>query len=223
MDADGRAVVRVQGAATARTLPDRAELHLRVSHLDADPAEALRVAGAEADAVAAVLRDHGVPDTGWHTAGVRVGEEWRWEESKAVSYGHRATARFDVTIVDDLTVLSSLVSKAVAAGAEVVSQEWIVSPDNEGRRDAYRGAALDARARADAYASALGLALGPVLRIDEVGDAGPGPIHRMMAMAAPADDDEDGAETVHLGEVAVAATVTVTFALDGPSSALASD
>ena len=141
MDADGRAVVRVQGAATTRTLPDRAELHLQVSHLDPDPVEALRVASAKADAVAAVLRDHDIPDTGWHTAAVRVGEEWRWEDGKAVSSGQRAAARFDVTIVDDLTGVGGLVSAAVAAGAEVVSQEWTVTPDNAGRLDAYRRAA----------------------------------------------------------------------------------
>jgi uncharacterized protein YggE len=207
----------VQGAATTRTLPDRAELHLQVSHLDPDPVEALRVASAKADAVAAVLRDHDIPDTGWHTAAVRVGEEWRWEDGKAVSSGQRAAARFDVTIVDDLTGVGGLVSAAVAAGAEVVSQEWTVTPDNAGRLDAYRRAALDARARADAYAGALGLVLGPVLRIDEVGDARPTPMPRMMAMAAQADDEDGGPETVHLGEVTVDATVTVTFALDGPS------
>jgi uncharacterized protein YggE len=219
-DTNDAPLVRVQGAATTTTLPDKAELRLQVTNLDNDPNAALRVAGERSDALAAVLRAAGIADTAWHTSGVRVAEEWRWEKNKSVSYGHRATARFDVTVADDLGVVSGLVSKAVAAGAEVVSQEFVVSPDNTGRQDAYRRAALDARARASAYAEALGLRLGRVLRIDEIAESRPTPMPRMMAMAAPPSGDAAaGAETVHVGEISVDATVTVTFALDGGPSA----
>src|SRR5262249_4952682 len=81
-------VVRVQGAATTRTLPDKATLDLRVTELDRDPSEALRTATERADDVASVLRQAGIPDSAWHTSGVRVAEEWRWERNKSVSYGH---------------------------------------------------------------------------------------------------------------------------------------
>jgi uncharacterized protein YggE len=107
------------------------------------------------------------------------------------------------------------VSKAVAAGAEVTNQDFVVSPDNAGRQDAYRRAALDAKARATAYADALGRKLGPVQRIDEITESRPAPMPRMMAMAAPM---EAGAETtpsaVHVGEIEIHANVTVTFALE---------
>jgi uncharacterized protein YggE len=209
------AVVRVQGAATTRTRPDKATVSLRVTQLDRDASAALRIATERADAVGAVLRDAGIPDTGWRTSGVRVAEEWRWERNKSVSYGHRATATFDVTITDDLDVVNTIVSKAVAAGAEVTNQDFVVSPDNAGRQDAYRRAALDAKARATAYADALGLKLGPVQRIDEITESRPAPVPRMMAMAAPM---EGGAETtpsaVHVGEVDIDASVTVTFRLE---------
>ena len=106
-------------------------------------------------------------------------------------------------------------SKAVAAGAEVVDQDFVVSPDNAGRPEAYRRAALDAKARATAYADALGLKVGAVQRIDEIGESRPAPMPRMMAMAAPM---EAGAETapsaVHVGEIEIHASVTVTFALE---------
>ena len=54
-------VVRVQGAATTRTLPDKATLDLRVTQLDRDPSDALRIATERADAVGAVLRQAGIP------------------------------------------------------------------------------------------------------------------------------------------------------------------
>ena len=208
-------VVRVQGAATTRALPDKATLDLRVTQLDRDASEALRIATERADAVGAVLRHAGIPDTGWHTSGVRVAEEWRWERNKSVSYGHRATATFDVTITDDLAVVDTVVSKAVAAGAEVVDQDFVVSPDNAGRQEAYRRAALDAKARATAYADALGLKVGAVQRIDEIGESRPAPMPRMMAMAAPMEAGDDTAPSaVHVGEIEIHASVTVTFALE---------
>jgi uncharacterized protein YggE len=216
VDPDERPLVRVQGTATARTRPDRANLSLRVTQVDRDAKEALRIAGERADEVAGVLREAGIADTAWHTSGVRVTEEWRWERNKSVSYGHRATAAFEITITDDLDVANTVVSKAVAAGAEVTSQDLVVSPDNAGRQDAYRRAALDAKVRAAAYADALGLKLGPVRRIDEIGEPRPTPMPRMMAMAAPmaAADAESAPSPVHVGEVEIDASVTVTFALE---------
>jgi uncharacterized protein YggE len=215
-DAHEGPVVRVQGTATTRTQPDKATLDLRVTQVDRDAKEALRVTGERADAVATVLRDAGIPDAAWHTSGVRVAEEWRWERNKSVSYGHRATATFDVTITDDLAVVNTIVSKAVGAGAEVTNQDLVVSPDNAGRQEAYRRAALDAKARAGAYADALGLRLGSVRRIDEIGESRPVPMPRMMAMAAPAAgaDAETAPSAVHVGDVEIDATVTVTFALE---------
>jgi uncharacterized protein YggE len=214
-DVQDQAVVRVQGTATTRTRPDKATLSLRVTQLDRDPSAALRVATERADAVASVLRDAGIPDTGWHTSGVRVAEEWRWERNKSVSYGHRATATFDITVTDDLEIVNTILSKAVAAGAEVTNQDFVVSPDNAGRQDAYRGAALDAKARATAYANALGLKLGAVRRIDEITETRPAPIPRLMAMAAPMEGGADTAPSaVHVGEVDIDASVTVTFELE---------
>ena len=213
-EADDRPVVRVQGVATTRTRPDKATLDLRVTQVDRDPSEALRVAGERADAVAAILRDAGIPDAAWHTSGVRVAEEWRWERNKSVNYGHRATALFDVTITDDLSVVGTIVSKAVGAGAEVTDQEFVVSPDNAGRQEAYRRAALDAKVRASTYADALGLRLGAVLRIDEIGESRPAPLGRMMAMAAPREDADQESSAVHIGEVEIDASVTVTFTLE---------
>ncbi|HKA05183.1 MAG TPA: SIMPL domain-containing protein [Acidimicrobiales bacterium] len=215
-DADQTPLVRVQGTATTRTRPDRADLSLRVTQVDRDAKEALRIASERADEVAGVLREAGIADSAWHTSGVRVAEEWRWERNKSVSYGFRATATFEITITDDLDVANTIVSKAVAAGAEVTGQDLVVSPDNAGRQDAYRRAALDAKVRAAAYAEALGLELGTVRRIDEISEPRPAPMPRMMAMAAPmaAADAEAAPFPVHVGEVEIDATVTVTFALE---------
>jgi uncharacterized protein len=68
-------------------------------------------------------------------------------------------------------------------------------------------AAVDARREAAAYAAALGLRLGPVLRVAEPGadgDGAPGPAQA----ASPTD------MRIQAGHLEVEATVEVTFALE---------
>jgi uncharacterized protein YggE len=116
--------------------------------------------------------------------------------------------------VRDADAVNAIVLGSVSeASANVMGPQWVVEPENPGRLAAYRRAALDARARAAAYADALGLALGAVLRIEEPAAAGsPSPsILGIMADAAP---DDGGPEPVHAGDVDVDAAVIVTFALE---------
>ncbi len=76
------------------------------------------------------------------------------------------------------------------AGAEVTGPRWSLVPDNPAHEAARRAAASDARRRAEAYADALGLTLGPVAWVAEPGLRRPGPGDgydvpmRSMAMAA---------------------------------------
>ena len=216
MSDDREPVVRVQGMATARAIPDRAEVHLTVSAAGPDRAAALTATSAKADAVGALLRDAGLPEGSWRTSGVRVNPEYEWVENRRVLTAYRAVAQFTVVVRDDLSVVDVVVGHAVArADADVDGPYWTVSPGNRARLEAYTQAALDARARADAYARALGRGLGPVVRIDEQNDQGGRPQPRMMMAAMPA---EQPAETVHVGEVDIEAAVTVTFALREASS-----
>jgi hypothetical protein len=204
------AVVRVQGTATTRAMPDQAELRLTVSALAGDRAAALAAAGSRADAVAAVLRDAGVPDTDWRTSGVRVQPEYDWVDGHRTVAGHRAEAQYAVLARHALDALGAVVVDAVGrADADVDGPHWIVSSSNPARLEAYAQAALDARSRASAYAQALGLRLGEVVRIDELTDDAARPQPRMMAAMASG----PGPETVHVGDVEVGAAVTVTFAL----------
>ena len=86
-----------------------------------------------------------------------------------------------------------------------------MEPSNPAHPDACRLAAADARRRAEAYAAGLGLALGPVVLVDETPDV-PRPLPRaMMAKAAMADDSVP--IEVNAGDLEVTADVRVTFAL----------
>jgi uncharacterized protein YggE len=209
-----RAKVRVEGSATAAALPDRGDITIEVSEVGKTPQEALAAAGERADRVASLVRAAGVPDADWRTSGVLVAEESRWKNAKRVVLGHRASARFAVKVHDAATA-NTVVAGAAEAGAALAGPNWTVAPDNAARVEAYQAAARDAQVRAVAYAQALGLRLAGVLKVEELGGRGGGfvPVARPMAVMA----DAGGApEPVHLGEVEVSASVTVTFALDAP-------
>jgi uncharacterized protein YggE len=98
-------------------------------------------------------------------------------------------------------------------GARVDGPYWIVDPANPARLAACREAVVRARARAEAYATGLGLHLGAVEEINETVPPVPVPgppfgagIAR-AAMVAPAD------VPMNPGELEVAANVWVRFAL----------
>ena len=96
---------------------------------------------------------------------------------------------------------------------------WRVDPDNPTRSDLLGLAARDARRRAEAYTSALGLRLGEVELIDE-GPIGSGASPQatsskpeMMAMRAAKSADTGGAISVSGGLIELAAEVHVRFAI----------
>lgn len=77
---------------------------------------------------------------------------------------------------------------------------------------ALAGAVGVARARAEAVATAAGLTLGAVIRVEESADGGPSP--RPMGMLRMADTEAAATETVP-GEIETTARVRVWFAAGG--------
>lgn len=204
--------VLVQGSATASVTPDRAQLRLGVSHVEKTAAAALDRAAAGVRALHEVLDRHQIPAADRTTAAVMVQEETEWRDQRTVKLGHRAGTTLTVTIRDIAAVGGVLTDAVSDAGATVHHLAWSVDADNPVRRRLLGDAARDARARAEAYATALGLALGEVLSISELQpEAGrPSPKLAMRAMdAAPL----GGAMEVSEGLVELSAAVFVEFAL----------
>jgi uncharacterized protein YggE len=89
-----------------------------------------------------------------------------------------------------------------------------VLPNNPARLEACRQAAVDARAKAQSFAEALGGRLGPIAWIRESADqgylGGQGPVFRAQAMAASSGPEPE--LTVEAGEFDVSANVDVAFA-----------
>jgi uncharacterized protein YggE len=204
--------VATVGRGTARAAPDAALLSLEVwAELDT-PEAALDEVARRTEVLQGVLERAGVDTADRSTAGVSLSERWDYRHDENVFVGYRASTVVSARIVD-LAVLGAVISESTReAQARPHGPAWQIDPDNPARVEACRIAAEDARRKADAYASALGLRLGAVLSIREPG-ARPRPLGRpqvAMRMAAGGGGPDMPVES---GDVDVAAAVTVAFEL----------
>ncbi|MFZ4718888.1 MAG: SIMPL domain-containing protein [Ilumatobacteraceae bacterium] len=207
-------IVVVRGSAAASVTPDSAQLTLDVTHVAADAPTALQQVAARSRSLQDVLDRQGVAATDRVTAGIQVNDEYEWRDNTNVKVGHRATTAITVT-VRAIDTVGALVAAAVGdAGVAVRHLAWQVDRDNPARARLLGDAARDARARASAYAEALGLAVGEVEMISEapigVEPGQPRALH-MMADAAPMAKSMEVA--VSEGVVELQSDVYVRFAL----------
>ncbi len=205
--------VVVQGTGTANARPDRAVLLFELGHTAPTSPEALRNVAERTASLEAVLRDRGVAEADWTTAGVTVQPAYEWRRDEHVLLGQRAVNRLQVTTRDAALVGRLLTDAVESAGARVGGPQWVVEQDNPAHLEACRAAAADARRRAQAYADGLGLALGPVVSVDETRPDEPVPRGRMMMAMATAAADESAPLDVSAGDMEVSAQVVVTFTL----------
>lgn len=204
--------VVVRGHAVVAGEPDQLEVALTVTAVEESAACALAEAGRLSAELASVLAELGVPDTARSTSGLSVREEFERIEGRWARRGYRASNHVVVRLAEPDRI-GHLMSEAVArAGARVDGPRWRFKPDNPARAEACRQAAADARRRAEAYAGALGLGLGEVIKVAE-----PGTDRTLEAgLVVPAFRDAPGPTDmqVQAGHLDVEATVEITFALE---------
>jgi uncharacterized protein YggE len=212
--ADERTVT-VVGEGVASAVPDTALLHLGVETRGATPGEALDACSRALEEVIAAVRAAGVEPPRLATGELSVHPDWEaGPQGQQRPAGYRAAARLTAR-VDAPARAGQVATAAVAAGGEAARVHGLVLVvgDQGGVLAAAREAAWrDARGRAEQYAALAGVALGRVLRIEEVGGARPVlPLvgrYEARAAAGPA---------VEVGEAEVRARVAVTWALlDAP-------
>lgn len=206
----GTVVVRGHGLVPGE--PDQLEVALTVSAVEDSAASALTVAARLSGELVTVLSELAVPDGARSTSGLSVREEFERIEGRWARRGYRASNQVVVRLREPDRI-GRLMSQAVArARARVDGPRWRFKPDNPARAEACRQAATDARRKAEAYAGALGLRLGEVLKVAEPGtdhdpEAG---LASALLRDAPGPTDMQ----VRAGHLDVEATVEVTFALE---------
>src|SRR6266516_5170623 len=208
--------VTVVGEGTANAIPDTALLHLGVETRGVTPGEALEACSRALDEVIAAVRAAGVEPPRLATGELSVHPDWEVVQGQQRSAGYRAAAQLTARL-DVPARAGQVATAAVTAGGEAarVHGLMLVVGDQAGVLAAARKAAWrDARGRAEQYAALAGVALGGVLRIEELAGAR----HTLpLALAGGYQAQAAAGPAVEVGEAEVGARVAVTWALlDAP-------
>jgi uncharacterized protein len=156
------------GAASVRAVPDVVRIRFRVTRLESTPPEAFASAGHSVRLVRDTLRRHGIPDSGVQASRLALSTSWSGYGADRKFLGYQCQASFGVES-RDLDRLEPLVIDLVAAGAyEIEGVDFDVTGKRELRAEARRQAVAAARDKAQIYAEAAGVRLGPVIHIDDV-------------------------------------------------------
>ena len=205
--------IEVDGNGEVRTTPDTADLDLAIDTQAKTAEEAAARNAALAtkviDALKAKLGDKGKVTTGGYSLDPQYDQR---QNAKPTIIGYNAQNSVTVN-TGALDLVGALIDSAIAAGANRVnSLSFSVKDDTKARTEAIAIATRDARAQADALASALNIKLGKVLKATTVSQEQPRPLRmgRAMAMSMSA----NVATPMEPGEVTVPATVSLTFEIE---------
>ncbi|ARE40057.1 Protein of unknown function DUF541 [Rhodovulum sp. P5] len=197
----------VSGYGAVDVIPDMATVTLGVTHEARTADRAMAAVSDDLSAVLDGLRSAGIADTDLQTSGLDLSPVWssygsgQRREITGFVASSTVTAR-----LRELDRLGVLLDEVIADGANGFRGLSFGVQDRDPILDAARRAAVqDARAKAKLYADAAGVALGPILLIEEGGVQTPRPM-MLEGMRAASD-----AVPVAPGEVTISASVTMVF------------
>jgi hypothetical protein len=204
-------VVITTGEGLVQAVPDRAWITISAESRAGNPREAQR---RNVDAMTPVLdklRAAGIPADAIRTIGYDLQQEWDFVKNQRVSRGYVARNTVDVR-VDAIDRVGELLEMAVGSGATSVGGIRFDLKDRAKlEREALRLAVVEARADAEAAASAAGLTIARVLKIDaQRHQSGPIPMPRVAMMREQANSD---APPISAGEMEIRVQVTITSVL----------
>jgi uncharacterized protein YggE len=179
--------IAMTGHGEIRSVPDLAQVTAGVATTAPSAAQALSANSARMKGVFAALEKLGVPQKNIQTTNFFVSPQYTNGDNNTPRRltGYQVTN--DVTArIEDVGKLGSALDALVASGANQINGvSFSIQNDAPLLEKARAQAIADARARAETYAKAAGVSLGPILSISEGGGpVPPRPMYRMAAMAA---------------------------------------
>jgi uncharacterized protein YggE len=210
--ADPAPTVTVSGEGLVQAAPDRAWITLTTETRASRPGEAQRRNAAAMATVVEKLKAAGVAADATRTIGYDLQQEWELVNDRRVLRGFVARNTVEVR-VDSIDRAGELLEIAVESGATSVGGLRFGLKERETlEREALRRAVADARARAEAMATAAGRLVERVVRVEERGLVVPPPVplgrNQVQLAAAP-----EGAPPLAPGQMEIRAQVTLTAIL----------
>ena len=198
-------LVTVTGEGTVSVPPDMATLHLGVTTQAASAREASDANARRMTALLTAVKGASIAEGDIQTSSLSLQPQMGGGNTPRIT-GFQASNQVTVK-VRDLSALSGLLDKTIAAGANDVSGiEFAVSDRSKTLDLARRDAVDDARRKAELYAAAAGAKVGAVVTITETTSQPPvRPLMRTMREAASV--------PIEPGEQKLQVSVTVSYEL----------
>ena len=201
-------LLTVVGEGGVTGTPDQAQLSAGVVSEARTAAAALAENSTKMNAVFAALTKLGIPEKAIRTSGFAVSPQYPPYDSKQprLIVGYQVSNTVNVKL-DDLDKLGPSLDALVNSGSNQVSGVSFSIRDPKPLLAKAREAAVkDAIAKAQSYAAAAGVTLGPILSINESGAEPPRPMAMVTAMRAAA-----APPPMAPGEQTVSASVTISW------------
>jgi uncharacterized protein YggE len=199
--------ISMSGHGEAKAPPDLVTINAGVTTSAPTAAAALSANTAKMKQVFAALEKMGVPQKNIQTANFSVSPQYangQGNEAPRLT-GYQVNNQLRLRL-DDVGGLGKALDALVTAGANHMNGiDFAIQEPAPLLARARADAIADARLRAETYAKAAGVTLGPILSITEGGGEGPRPMYRMAMMAAPSP------VPVAAGEETVSADVSVVW------------
>ena len=199
-------LISVSGEATIAVAPDTAIIRVGVTSTGKTAREASEANARQMTAVLAAIKQSGIDDRDIQTSQLSLQPQYDPNRAGTARLtGFLAGNQVSIK-VRDIGKLAPVLDSAIAAGANEMSGIEFVVSEQSRMLDRARGDAIaDARRKADLYAQAAGVKLGPVVAITEEG-AAPRPAPMMVAR-------QSNAVPIAPGEQTLRVTVSVSYEL----------
>jgi uncharacterized protein YggE len=196
----------MSGQGEERATPDTATLSAGVASEAATAAAALAANTARMQGVFAALKKLGIADKDMQTANFSVSPQMASNNTQPPHViGYQVSNQVQIRL-DDVGKLGAALDALVSAGANQMNGvEFSIRDSALLMTQARTDAVADAKTKADTYAKAAGVTLGPILSISESDNMGPRPV--FMAVRAMAGK----AVPVAAGETSVTANVAMVW------------
>lgn len=209
-------VITLTGSGKATVEPDMATMTAGVITQAKTARDALSANTARMTEVIDAFKAAGVPETDLQTANFSVQPQYHYERTNngtkpPVIVGYQVQNQV-VVVIRDLSILGQVLDRSVDVGANTISGPHFGLADRQTVVDRAREkAAADALRKAELYAAALNVTLGPILTISEGQVAVPQ--RPVMARAMMADAAEAAPVPIEGGDIDLTAEVSVTWSL----------
>ena len=215
----------VTGQATLEIPADIAQVSIGVESREVNVADARQKAAEAMDNVLAAITELGIDGDDVVTSYFNIQPQIIWVEVSN-SLGRHSEPRITGYILNntvqvtvrDIDVLGTVIDTAAATGGDLIrinSIQFTVGDSSVYGEQIRQLAAADALAKADLYARVMGMTLGPLVYLIELGSSVPMAKASPVAMEVAAQDIGFTRTPISAGDVNLSVTVQVVFAIAG--------